>query len=132
MTVIPFRRPDDTKPTDTEEPLFYLTLYPSSTIVTSDDENPPDMDVLAGAVFDSAFHILSDADECIALISLGAARAMTYRQPNAFDTAYQRKWLRDHLDATYLNFTGRHFIGIEDDRGYFTVAEQRLGFEVAV
>lgn len=107
MTVIPFRRPNGTPP-ENEDPLYYLTLYPHSTLITDPNRDTVDKHAAAEALFDSTFHVLDDADDCLVLISLGGSRTQTFRRPDIFDTPEQRRWLARRLDDVYHTLSGRH------------------------
>jgi hypothetical protein len=103
--VIQFKKREPGHPP--ENPILYATIYPNSTMLTDPNSDMVDKSKVAEILFDSTFHVLSDADACLALVSIGAYGSQTFRQPDAFDTPARRAWLRRRLDEVYETLTGQ-------------------------
>lgn len=109
--VIQFRSHPARGHTRWEQPILYATIYPNATILTDPTRDEVDKQVAAETLFDATFHVLADADQCVALISLGVERMQCFRQPDTFDTTERRRWLRRRLDDAYETLTGRQRTG---------------------
>lgn len=103
--IVPFKRPDTPPPP--ENPLYFVTLYQNSSIITDPNHDEVDRVAAAEAIFDNAFHVLADTENAHVLIAVTDMRNITFRQKDSFDTPAQRAWLARRLDDVYETCTGK-------------------------
>jgi hypothetical protein len=103
--VVQFRKPGSTPPA--EDPLYFVTLYPNSSLITDPNRDTVDRSHAAETIFDATFHILSDAENAHLLIAVTDARNITFRQKGSFETTTQHEWLARRLDDVYETCTGQ-------------------------